>query len=93
MTLFTDTNNDELSADAEEMGADAGPSLDDSILDEIADDDSAEADEGFGHLPETDTDDEEEDEKEEEDDDDDLLEEEEDAEDVDYDTFDDIDEM
>ena len=92
MTLFTDTNNNELNADADAVDPDAGPSLDDSILDEIVNGDSSDADEGFGHLPELDNS-KDEDEKETEEEEDDLLEEEEDAEDVDYDTFDDIDEM
>lgn len=67
-------------------------SLADDVLDEVADDADPEdlETEGFGLLPDTDDDDDDKPEDEE------LHEEEsleEDAEDVDYDTFDDIDEM
>lgn len=91
--FFTDTHHDELGADPEGEDTEAGSGLDDSLLDEIEDDTLSDTDEGFGHLPEPEDENEDEEQKEEEDEEDDLLEEEEDAEDVDYDTFDDIDEM
>lgn len=90
MFFVADTNPDELGADIDTTGE----TLDDSLLEEMSDEELSDTDEGFGHIPETDDDEEEEEDTEtEEDDEDDLLEEEEDAEDVDYDTFDDIDEM
>lgn len=89
MFFVADTNPDELGADI----TTPGETLDDSLLEEMSDDELSDTDEGFGHIPETDDEEEEEDTETEEDDEDDLLEEEEDAEDVDYDTFDDIDEM
>ena len=69
---------------------DTEASLDDEVLAEIGDESEEETDEteGFGLI---DDDAEEEEAEEEESDDDDSLED--DAEDVDYDTFDDIDEM
>ena len=92
MFFVADTNPEELGADIDSP-EETADTLDDSLLDEISGDELSD-EEGFGHLPETEDDDEEDAEEEtEEDEEDDLLEEEEDAEDVDYDTFDDIDEM
>lgn len=82
------TNEDEL----EEMD-DEDLSLGDDLLDEVAgEDDGDDEVEGFGHIneKESDDDDDEEDDEEDEGAHDEL---EEDAEDVDYDSFDDIDEM
>lgn len=74
----------------EEIGDDEEASLADDLLDEVSEGDVVEDEvEGFGLLEEATDDDEEEDEEEAESDD--TLEE--DAEDVDFDTFDDIDEM
>lgn len=77
------------SDDDEELADDEEATLADEVLDELGDEDD-EIDpltEGFGELPEDSDDDEEEDDESEE------TSLEEDAEDVDFDTFDDIDEM
>lgn len=88
MLWFRDDTEEELESDT--VGDDE-LELGDDALEELDEEDEVDEDEGFGHLPETDgaattTPDEEEDEEDET-----PLEE--DAEDVDYDTFDDIDEM
>lgn len=74
---------------------DEDASLDDTVLDEVSSDtdDTDEEVEGFGHITEGDEDEDEDEAKESSDDDDGEEVLEEDAEDVDYDTFDDIDEM
>lgn len=75
--------------EAAEEEDDSEASIDDGVLDELADDkvaDEAEP-EGFGHISENPADDEKVDDAKE------GTELEEDAEDVDFDTFDDIDEM
>lgn len=94
MILFAAVHDDDLGEDEEELNDldeldEAG--LDDSVLDELAEEGGAEDDTmGFGRIEEDEGDDDEEDEEEEGGDE--ALPEE-DAEDVDYDTFDDIDEM
>jgi hypothetical protein len=80
----------------EELGDEEDATLDDDILDELADDEVADADdplaEGFGEMPaEEEEAIEKASEEREGEDDGEVLED--DAEDVDYDTFDDVDEM
>lgn len=84
MTFAHDKSEEE---ELEEEDGEAG--IDDSMLDEISENDAAEAEtEGFGHIKEDDGDD---DEEEDADDGDESLED--DAEDVDYDSFDDEDHL
>ncbi len=87
-------DDDEIAGDEELNDLDdLDASLDDSVLDELAEEEEVEEDDatmGFGHIAE-DIDEEEEEEEEAEHDEEPLPEE--DAEDVDFDTFDDIDEM
>jgi hypothetical protein len=89
MIIFRHSDEEEeLEAPEDEEAA-----LADDLLDEVGDDAVGVADdmEGFGLLTEEDVSEEEEKEKEDEDEDEATLDE--DAEDVDFDTFDDIDEM
>ncbi len=93
---MADLNNNEHENDEiNEEELDDTPGLDESMLAEIADDDDdTDDDEGFGHI--TDDDDDEEDDDDEDEEEDDLeepLEAEDDVEDVDFDTFDDVDEF
>lgn len=86
------THDDELEEEID-MGDDEEATLDDDLLDEVSGDDAdADADlmEGFGILPEGEEEEEKENDDEEQESDDEL---EEDAEDVDFDRFDDVDEM
>lgn len=86
---FVSHNDDEVE-EPEELSDDEA-TLADDLLDEVAGDDAEEDDavEGFGILPEKDDEDED-DEDEDEEKDDEL---EDDAEDVEFDTFDDVDEL
>lgn len=82
--------NDDEEAELEEMD-DEESELADDILDEVGEDVAVDDDlEGFGLLTEEDVPDEEEEEKDDEEEDTSL---DDDAEDVDFDTFDDVDEM
>ena len=92
MIFFTTAlRDDEITEETEEDDADA--SIDESMLDEITEDADSDSDdaEGFGLLDEDGTEDEKKKKPEEEDDE--GLEEEEDADDTEYDSFDDVDEM
>lgn len=97
MLFFTDTTNeDELSEEDEEEVDDSDASLDDEVLAEIGSGEEAvETDEaeGFGIIEKTEEEDKEEAVVEEEEEEEDNEELEDDAEDVDYDRFDDVDEM
>ncbi len=84
------SSGEEEQDESEDM-EDEEAALADDLLDEVGDDTDADASlEGFGILPETDADEDEEAEEDEHGEGDDL---EEDAEDVDFDRFDDVDEM
>jgi hypothetical protein len=86
-------SDDEAEINEEEMGDDEDATLADDLLDEVGADDEDDTDpslEGFGILPEPDEDDEEEDDEEKLEEDESL---EDDAEEVDFDRFDDVDEM
>lgn len=87
--MTNDTHNDEHEDAEMEEQNDEDAGLADDLLDEIDGGDDDDSLEGFGLVPESENDKEEE-EKEEKDDDD-LFED--DAEDVDFDRFDDVDEM
>jgi len=103
MIFFTHLADEEENSTPEEVD-DTDANLDDSVLDEISDDSSDDDEdvEGFGHIGEGEAlgegkeedDDETEDEGKGEDDDDDSIDSlEEDAEEMDYDRFDDVDEL
>jgi hypothetical protein len=86
-------SEDEEEINEEEMVDDEDATLADDLLDEVGADEEDEVDpslEGFGILPEVEEEEEEEKDEEEESGDESL---EEDAEEVDYDRFDDVDEM
>ncbi len=90
INFVTHNDGDELE---EELPEDEDATLADDLLDDVGGDETDTEDdlmEGFGILPESDTDDEEEDDEDSLEEDEDL---EEDAEDVDFDRFDDVDEM
>jgi len=85
MIFLHTTRNEEEEVEDEDAEGEVG--LDDSMLDEITDDSSVEEPEGFGHIKEDGGEEEEEEEEKSEE------ELEEDAEDVDYDSFDDEDHL
>lgn len=90
---MNDLEHNEHGLEEEEEMDDADASIDESMLDEIGSDtDDADAEtEGFGHIDETGEEDEDEEDEEDAADEDGSLEN--DAEDVDFDTFDDVDEL
>ncbi len=85
MMVFVSDENENKDEPEEEEADDSEASIDDGVLDELGDDKVAdEADtEGFGHIDEDEVEEEPEEEGELEDD----------AEDVDFDSFDDVDEL